>query len=414
MRTRILIILALAGSCIEVTAAPFRLLVIGDSLSEEYRFETPFSAPDSNPFVANTRNWVEILAARRPASFTMGNYQSTLGSYADLRNAGYEYNYAIPGYKAEAWVELLYNPGFNIPQIVTRMELKGDLGSVDAVLIFAGGNDLSLDDNDAQNDIIRTNLGSIHAYVRANAPANLPIIVGTVPDIGATPAEKLSDPIAFTAARQRVATLNANIIADFSARTNTHIARIDHLTDRINDQVPFHINGTEFIYAPHPQNPPRHLFCKDGFHPSTVCQTTIANEILTAINRFAVTPIPLLTNREILGDVLALNPDQPLLDYIGGAGDDGDALPALFEFLLGTDPSAPSNSFTFSADGTAFYHPSPAALRFADLAVLQSQTLDNDWIPVPAENFLTLPDGTVKIIPSTPKLFYKFEATPKP
>ena len=55
-----------------------------------------------------------------------------------------------------------------------------------------------------------------------------------------------------------------------------------------------------------------------------------------------------------------------------------------------------------------------AALRFADLSVLQSATLGDDWIPVPAQNIQPLPDGTVNLIHSSPKLFYKFAATPKP
>ncbi len=32
-----------------LAAAPQNILVLGDSLSEEYAFELPFSAPDSNP-----------------------------------------------------------------------------------------------------------------------------------------------------------------------------------------------------------------------------------------------------------------------------------------------------------------------------------------------------------------------------
>lgn len=408
-------ILALALiSALPLAAAPFRLLAIGDSLSEEYRFEAPFSAPDSDIFVANTMNWVELINTLRPADFTMGNYEPSLGNYLDFRNAGYELNYGIPGYKAEAWVELLDDPEFLSLEYPTRFELTRDLDSVDAVIIFVGGNDLSLTDGDAENDKIRQFIGSIHDYVRDNAPANLPIIVATVPDIGATPAEKLSDPTAAAAARERVATLNANIIAEFGLRPDTHIARIDRITTRISDQVPFQINGTEFEYDPDPQNPPLHIFCKDGFHPSTGNQALIANEILMAINSFAPTPISLFTNREILADILGQNPDQPLLDYLNGAGDDGDSLPPLLEFLLGKNPATADEPFAFTPDGTASYLPSQDALRFADLNLLQSETLTNDWIPVPPGNLQTLPNGTVKIIPSAQKLFYKFEAIPKP
>jgi len=401
-------------------AAQFRLLTIGDSLTEEYRFETPFSAPDSNPFVANTKNWVELLHAHRPAGFSMGGYEPSLANYADYRNAGYEYNYGVPGFKAERWNKLLYDPGINLVDISTRLELRGDLASVNAVLIFIGGNDLSLTNGDAKHDEIRRFIGRIHDYVRANGPANLPIIVATVPDIGATPSEKISDPATAAAARQRVATLNANIAA-FGSRPNTYIARIDAITDRIFDQVPFHINGTGFTYfdpVSGRENPPLHLFCKDGFHAGMAAQALIANEILKAVNSFATTPIPLFTNREIL-TIIGQNPDQPYLDWAGSAGGmlenpDGDALPNLVEYLLATSPTQPGAGFNFQPSGDAIYTPSSAALRFANLSVMQSATLTDDWVPVPAASIQPLPDGSMKILPTAPKLFYKFEATPKP
>jgi hypothetical protein len=86
----------------------------------------------------------------------------------------------------------------------------------------------------------------------------------------------------------------------------------------------------------------------------------------------------------------------------------------LIEFLLGTNPTQADSGLTFSTTGIASYTPSATALRFADLSILQSATLKNDWMPVPAENIQTLPNGTVNIIPTAPKLFYKFAATPKP
>lgn len=401
-----------------LTAAPFRLLAIGDSLTEEYRFELPFSAPDSNPTNANVKNWVEMLHQHRSADFSMGNYEPSVFNYLDYRNAGYEYNYGVPGFTAKKWDMVLYDPGFLTLEYNTRRELSRDLSSVNAVLIFVGGNDLSLYNSDAKNNEIRIYISRIHDYVRANAPANLPIIIATVPDIGATPAEALPEPDA-TAARQRVATLNANIIADLGSRSDSYIARIDALTDRIFDQVPFHLNGTEFIYPPDDQNPPLQIFCKDGFHPGDVGQALIANEILKAINQFAETPIPLFTNREILTAILAQNPDQPFLDWAGSAGGqlenpDNDPLPNLLEYLLGTSPTQPNPAFTFLPEGAATFSPSADAVRFADLTVLQSATLTDDWTPVPQSNLFTLPDGSMKIIPTAPKLFYKFQATPKP
>lgn len=403
-----------------IGAAPFKLLAIGDSLSEEYRFEIPFSAPDSNPGVANVKNWVEILHALRPAEFSMGNYEPSAFNYLDYRNAGYEYNYGVPGFKAEKWEQILYDPKpfYQNLDTYTRTELKGDLGAVDAVLIFLGGNDLSLSNGDEKNDEIRFFIDRIRSYVRAMAPTNLPIIIATVPDIGATPSESLSDPEAAAIARARVATLNANIIA-LGALPNTYIARIDRLTDRIFDQIPFQLNGTHFIYPADPENPPLHLFCKDGFHPGDVGQALIANEILRAINQFKDTAIPLLTNREILSKILGQNPDQPYLDWADGAGGfqenpDGDALPNLVEYVLDTDPLSSDSGFKFSDDGSAAFAPSEIALQFAELSVLQSETLLDDWVPVPNTSIQQLPGGVMKILPTAPKLFYKFRATPKP
>lgn len=418
-------ILGIAIFCLSLAAktqgAPFRLLAIGDSLTEEYRFEIPFSAPDSNPTVANVSNWVELLHAHRAAEFSMGRFEASLGNYLDFRNAGYEYNYGVPGFKAERWEQILYRPGFSPLSLNTRFELTRDLSSVDAVLIFIGGNDLALTNSDEQHDEIRVNIGRIHDYVRANAPSNLPIIIGTVPDIGATPAERLSDPTAAAAARQRVATLNSNI-REFGSRPDTYIASIDALTDRLFDQTPFHLNGTEFTYfdpVTGRENPPLHLFCKDGFHPGTAAQALIANEILKAINQFTLTSIPLLSNREILSNLLAQNPDQPYLDYAGSAGamlenPDGDGLPNLVEFLLATNPNQPNPGFSFRTGGEATFTPSPSALRFADLTVLQSETLSDDWIPVSESSIQLQMDGSMKIIPSSAKLFYRFQATPKP
>lgn len=388
-------------------AAPFRLLAIGDSLTTKYEIELIFSAPDSDPGNPNTRNWVEIFEDSRSSSITLSSG-----------------NFAIPGSTADYWDDVLTDTSFNPLTLALRLSIDQELDSVDAAIIFLGGNDL----NSAYDSIYQDatppasltglvgHISAVHSFIRSKAPSRLPIIIATVPDVGATPdvAMDHSDPFLAARARQRIAAVNAQLIALVQTLPDTYIARVDRVTDRVFDEVPFQINGTRFEYDPDPENPPLRLFCKDGFHPSTVGQALIANEILKAVNSFAATPIPLFSNREILDGILGQNPDQPLLDYLAGAGDDGDALPPVLEFLLNADPLRPSAPFTFSPDGSASYRPSPAALQYADLRVLQSQTLTDDWAAVPAANIQTLPDGTVKIIPSAAKLFYKFEAIPKP
>ena len=71
-------------------AGGLTILTIGDSMTEEYAFEVTFSAPESAPLTANTRNWLEILNQRRGQGsgedwLFFGSYQSTLFSYPDLR-----------------------------------------------------------------------------------------------------------------------------------------------------------------------------------------------------------------------------------------------------------------------------------------------------------------------------------------
>ena len=91
---KILLALLLVGTAI---ALPKKVLVVGDSMSEEYRFEIPFSAPASDPTDSNTKNWVELLAEFRSDEITFGAYENNAFSYPDLRNAGYEFNWGVPG-----------------------------------------------------------------------------------------------------------------------------------------------------------------------------------------------------------------------------------------------------------------------------------------------------------------------------
>lgn len=415
-------------------AAPFRLLAIGDSLTEEYRFEVPFSAPDSNPAVANTRNWVELLASRRSSRFSMGNYEPSLFNYADYRNAGFEFNYGVPSFTAGDWEEILYEPGFDFLKINTRRELLGDLDAVDAVLIFLGGNDLredygsifNSDDPSPFFQAILQRISRIHSYVRKNSPARLPILVATIPDIGVTPVIRAKgsydDPALSARAHSRIAVLNEMLLRFIAGSPDTLPVRIDHLTDRIHDQVPLRLNGTAFIYEPDPENPPLHFFCKLGFHPATAGQALIANEIISSINRLTTNPIPLFTNREILGPILGLDPDQPYLDAFPGIGppdDDADldGVPNLVEYLLSTDPLQAGGALQPFGDSSFTYpEPPPAALEFADLTPEQSPDLMGSWHTVPSSRLLRTVDGTVTILPdpANPSLFYRLKATVRP
>ncbi len=418
-------------------AAPLRILAIGDSLSEEYTFEVPFSAPASDPFDSNERNWPELFRKFRPNDATLGPYLSNLGSYPDVRDGGHRYNFGVPGYTTSDWIDVLnqssYNPFTDNAQeflwYLSRRALIDQLPDVQVVVIFLGGNDLKQDYGGIYNnakslafyDRITSRLGRIHDFVRTRHPL-LPIIICTIPNVGATPDIQLRyrDPVKTAGARARIDTLNQTIIDLAARKTFTGVARIDHLTDRIFDEVPFQLNGTVFTLGGDPENPPDHLFCRDDFHPATVAQALIANEIIAAVNPLAGTSIPLFSNREIFENLLGLNPDQPYFDWLAihplvktamDSDPDHDGFPNIVEMALGTLPDRISSPLTgaWSPFSSLAWTPDPVAARYVELQLEESTDLVH-WQLVPA---IRLSGSSATPDPAMPTSFARLRASPR-
>jgi lysophospholipase L1-like esterase len=434
---------ALIGLGLSATAlaAPLRVLAIGDSMTEEYAYELTFSAPASNPTNANARNWPELFRIFRATEVSLGPYESTAASYLDLRNAGHEWNFGIPGATLRNWVNLLTeNPGSDPLgpfYSITKSSLEDEILAVEAVVILLGANDLKQEYNDLFNNTepagyfagMLDRLNTVYAWVNTSRGLNRPkIVVCTVPDVGATPQISgiYNVPAQQTATRAKIAAFNQSILTWAAGKTYPpSIARLDLLTDRIFDQVPFEVNGTEFTLSGSEENPPKQVFCRDGFHVSTVGQALIANEIMGALEAATGRDLTLFSNREILQNLLGLNPDQPYLDWIAAAGlagsamdqdPDRDGFPNLAEFLLGSAPGTFSIPLTgsFAPGQSLAWQPSAAALRFGSLTAEESPDLAI-WTPVPAARTTTAAGGEVTITPGTgTRSFARLRAEVKP
>lgn len=431
---------AIIGFAGTIHAAPLSVLAIGDSMSEEYAFELTFSAPDSDPDNANVRNWPELFRIFRPADVWLGNYKGSAPPYGDLRVMGHEWNFGIPGTNTTNWVNLINGDWEDDPlgplYGVTNQSLQDEIFSTPVVVIMLGANDLKQEYNDIFNNTedpdffsgIIDRINEIHKWVRALRGLHPPtVIVCTIPDVGATPqiSNIYNIPEKQASTRAKIAAFNQDIIAWAASKpVPPTIARLDLLTDRVFDQVPFQINGTVFTLAGSNENPPTQVFCKDGFHASTVAQAYIANEVIGAINTARGTSIPKFSDREILKNLLGLNPDRPYLDWIAAAGltgsgmdadPDRDGLPNLLEYLLGTAPGSFSHPFTgsFEPGSSLSWKPDAIGLRFADLVPEESDDLQ-EWTPVPAERTTVSPDGTVQVSPAEgTKTFVRLKAVPK-
>lgn len=418
--------LLFASLALPVSGVQLRILTIGDSLTEEYKFE-------EIAFSINARNWVELMSDRRSSEVTFGTYKSNYFGYADWRNAGYRLNYGIPGDTTVDWVGIIGTTGRIGTDAKTRYNLETDLGLCDVAVIFLGGNDLKDRYDEIFNntepagylDAIVTNLARIHDWVRLKKPT-LPIVIATAPDIGATlnVSSTYNDPFRQQRTRQKIAAMNASIRA-MAATKGAKVASVDKLTDLIFDVVPFHLNGTPLIAtSTSSTNASNYVFCLDGFHPNTSGQALIANEVMLAITQATGRSLTTFPNREILTNILNLNADAPYTSWqagypgLGGTGadDDQDGIPNLVEYALGTSPKQRSQplSFLSSPGGTLRFTPSAVGLRYAALTILESSNLAS-WQVVPANRITTGVDGSWSVSPSgAGRGFFKLKADVRP
>ena len=152
----------------------------------------------------------------------------------------------------------------------TRKAMLTELATSNVAVIFLGANDFNdnyaavFNNTEAPDFLsgILTRLAAIHDYLRAKKPA-IPIVICTVADIGATPRNTASypDPVKRLSTRAKIAAFNQSLMTMAQGR-GAAVARIDHLTDRAYDEVPFNLNGTVFHAGGRDGEP-----CRACLHP---------------------------------------------------------------------------------------------------------------------------------------------------
>lgn len=402
-------------------AEPLKIMVIGDSQSEEYRFEIPFSAPESDPTESNTMNWIEILAEHRSEDFDFGKYKRNAFEWIDVRNAGYQYNWSIPGAFVFTFLDVLNSSIFDDQEYLTsKIELLDQIDEMDAVVIFLGGNDIRTVYSKLHRDeppvgwpqSIVAQMEEIIEIVQ-DENSNVPIIVGDFPDVGGTEKTKLSHPekSGRKIASQHVA--NANLLLkQMLDSKNIPLFEVSKVTTDLLSDEPIRIGNIEFLPFGHPENPPRNLLCRDGFHPSTATQARIANMITTALNAELGTVITPLTDEEVLVDILGLDPalDDAYLAWINAivpeqnsllADPDGDGLENLGEYALDTNPLS-SDMPQVTRDLTFAYHVEPTRTNYVVTRSAGSDDLIN-WFLIPEAPPITLARPFLRLEFSLPR-----------
>jgi lysophospholipase L1-like esterase len=303
--------IAAAISMISLAAqAAEQCLVLGDSLSKEYEVEFPVLYPN-HPEAWDTRNWYEILDARRHSWFDAGKESA----YSDYRIVGHKHNWAFPGATTQEIRDTLSSSAWYHKRWQT--ELRGQLRSeVERVVIFAGGNDLDdiygrlYQGQSASTQLtrVKNNLLWMVDYVRAVKPS-LKIVLVSVPHVGVCPDVQRAYPTQVTQtgrATKAFDDLNAKLAAGAKSRGVAFADGVYAFTKAAITQ-PVFFSNVEIMRAADVDSRPQYLFSGDGFHPATAGQAKIAQSILNAFRiRWPSPGIPVLSDDEILSSVLDL------------------------------------------------------------------------------------------------------------
>ena len=361
--------LAVAVSCLvtllsspAVSAQALRLVVTGDNLSAEYDSITGVpGVADPTEYGAisvpgyESMSWVEVLGRLRGSQINLGTFDSNRLGWGCLRFAGYEFNFAVPGFTAGQFEQVVNSSFLTDPQLfLYRQQLAGVLqGQGDAAVIWLGANEF-----------------------RANATA---------------------------------ATVAANnAIAVLAAARGVPVAGIFPDPHRLVLGETVWIGPVNLYPGREADNHPRYQFTRDGLHPNTCLQSSIARRIIDTFNQAYTTAIPAITDAEVRY-LIGVDPRQTYLDWVAansvsaaavGDDGDGDGFVNLAEFVFDLDPRSasmgPMNIAATGGPAQVRFHPNPDRQRVVDVVAEWGIALGT-WAPVPLGNLTPAPDGEITI-----------------
>lgn len=267
--------------------------IVGDSLSDEYRF----FAPDR----VTARNWVEILASTR--GFHFGDRTDTGRRGAEDRR--FAYNWSQSGATTTSLLARGQHTG------LAAQVTEG--AAVNLVAVTVGTNDFadvlfrsrSVPAMESVLEGASSNLATIlDALLRINRELRLAVF--TAADLRSSPLLRAAlrsglIPAPLSDAYGRAIVAFNDRLRDLATGQEHRLVVVD-INQLLIDVVMArrYAVGSLELDRVNGGNAAQHLFLSDGFHPGTIGQCLIANEFLVAINSRFDAGVPLLGGDEMV------------------------------------------------------------------------------------------------------------------